>query len=156
MFSSWSGSILLISLMCLLITDCAPSRPDLVIQHISYSVVPIDSSIADSVGLFTATIGNIGTADCAESFFIVWGDSETGEYSGANRVNYFGNGIIVAGGSIVEDLGAIWLWLHPPGTKMIFRIQTDGTPFSQHQDPPQKIDELNYQNNTYVFVIPNR
>jgi len=140
--------------------------PDLIITRVKHQLyLPSHTSNTPSSGELLAssdlliTIKNIGTAPMAELFYISWATKGTLDPNSLRNFNgHYGHSFplnskknILNTGDSIAFLVPIPQLLAPYDTVKLL-IETDGKPHLKR--PLPKIDELNYENNTYEFVVP--
>jgi hypothetical protein len=136
-------------------------KPDLIIDHVSYFLLPpqprsssLDRVVYPRSGLCQVSVRNIGTGDFADAFYIATAETESdirmGHYSHCSRVNDNKVPIPVDSSIVIP----VHIFALPSGTVIKFLVQSDGKPHLRNALPV--IDELNYDNNTYEFTIPDQ
>jgi len=130
-------------------------KPDLIITKVTTrtrtiqgrpsSRTPKDFTIIE----YIITVKNIGNDNFAKPFYISWKrfppNQEPEHYSATSMVNYESN-LIPIDGSIDVIIEDIYSWRDKSVNLL---IDTDGKPRTGSSLP--KIDELNYDNNTFMF-----
>ena len=142
-------------------------KPDLVITRVVHNIetssrrnVPhdtLDDSVSSSddpaYSEFTVTIKNIGLASLRDVFDVGCTtrqfEIQIGHYSQSSRI-YANKKPLRVGDSVIAHFSDMKTL--EPGTHVKFLIETDGKPHGRDISP--KVDELNYDNNTFEFVVP--
>jgi hypothetical protein len=130
-------------------------KPDLIITNVTTRTKtiqgrPSSRTLRDfTIIEYIITVKNVGNANFAKPFYISWKrfppNQEPEHYSATSLVNYDSN-LIPIDGSIDVIIEDIYSWRDK---SVKFLIDTDGKPSRGSSLP--KIEELNYDNNTYMF-----
>lgn len=156
-------SLLTVTILILIspITSFAQElKPDLIITYVESRTFvqerkhkpgqPVRSGGKREMIEYTITIKNIGTADFSEPFYLSWQRApftDDEHYSRTYMVNEEHNLIPIGDSIEVKVVDGINTWHY--GKTARFLINTDGKPHNRSALP--KIEELNYDNNTYMY-----
>ena len=158
-FLSLSIYFVFILLLLPYLNKAQDAKPDLVITNVTSKIItpehkhkPGEPVRSDGIRRhleYIITVKNIGTADLSIPFYIAWQnppfDYNSDHYSRTMLVNRECNLIPVGGSMVFKTIGGS---SSESSSGVRFFIQTDGKRHDRTIFP--KIEELNYDNNTYI------